>query len=510
MNECKHCSRSIEENALFCPHCGTKVEASAPVEPKEEKRKQETPDVSVKIDETLQTIAAKINERLEQRKPEGDPLDKEAIQKMIKEQLELSNEAARKQPVNVIRKGEFGVESQNEFGGKYSMRELIYMPTQRTPEQILNNQYPNDDFHQAVTQLQEWNDRIYILSVALRANPKSLRSYQLFQDVFNQSPLKRALDTQTAGEGSEWIPTGFSSRLTERYLLELKLAALFDVIEMPTSPFTVPYGKTGATGYYVAESIADSSTKIKASTSGTGNITFTARKFATRGLISEEATEDSIIPMIPFMERDYALAIAEAVETAIFNGDRTTAGHQDTIADTEDARYAFDGLRYKTQAGEKVSFADANPTHALMNDVRQQMGKYGADPTKMAYIMSINAQLKLQEDGDVKTLEKFGQFATVMKGELGKLDNIPIIVSEKSLDTYDATGVGTSGDRGVCQAVFRPGFALGQRKGITLKWREDIETDQRVLVAKLRADFQSLYDHTSEAVVAQGYNINAD
>ncbi len=510
--KCKQCNRELDEGVKFCPHCGTEVvkETESQEQAEETRQEKKTPNVKVNLDETIQSIATKINERLAEKKPEGDPLDKEAIQKMVKEELKLLNEETRKKPVEVIRRGEFAIEPDNSFKGRYSMRELLYMPTQRTPEQIINNQYPNDDFHAAITQLQEWNDRIYILSVALKVPPQSLRSYTIFQDIFNQSPLKRALDTQTASEGLEFIPTGFSSRLTERYLLELKLATLFDVIEMPTSPFKSPYGKSGATGYYVSEAIADSSTKIKASTAGTGNVTFTARGFATRGLVSEEATEDSIVPMIPFMERDYSLAIAEAVETAIFNGDRTTSGHMDTISDVEDARYAFDGLRYKTQSGEKVSFSDGNPTHALMNDIRQQMGKFAADPTKMAYIMSINAQLKLQEDGDVKTMEKFGALATVLRGELGKLDNIPIIVSEKSLDTYDSTGVGTSGDRGVIQAVFRPGFAVGQRKGMVLKWKEDIETGQMILVIRLRADFQSLYDHTANAVVAQGYNVNAD
>jgi len=41
----------------------------------------------------------------------------------------------------------------------------------------------------------------------------------------------------------------------------------------------------------------------------------------------------------------------------------------------------------------------------------------------------------------VRTVDKYGQFATVLNGELGKIDGIPVIVSEKIRENLNASGV---------------------------------------------------------------------
>lgn len=495
MNKCKHCGAELPEGAKFCPVCSKAVEES------------QTKDVTVKSAETVEQLLKQINEKIENI--EKDAVRQENLQQMVKDAIEMTNKKADKE-IDVQRKGEFSVQDapSGNVVGQYKMHEIMRYTVKRTPEEIMNGWYPSkgNQFENEVFMLQEWNDKIYLLSKLLRTDPRNLKMWNQFRDVINNSSLAKAMDTATSGEGSEWIPTGFSSRLIERYLLELKVAKLFDILPMPYSPFTPPYQTSGATGYYVQESTADSSTKIKASTPGTGRATFTARKIAARVLISDEAVEDSMVPMLPFIERDIATAIAEAVEDAIINGDRSSS-HQDSITDTEDARFAWYGLRYLTQSSAKVSFAGADPTAALMRDIRQKMGKYGVDPSKLAYLVSINAYLKLMEDDDVRTVDEYGQQATVLRGVLAKLDNISLIVSEKLRDTYDSNGVGTSSNLGVALCVFRPGFELGERRTLTINSKFDIETDQTIVVAKTRADFQPNRPYTSDYIVAQGYNI---
>ncbi len=50
----------------------------------------------------------------------------------------------------------------------------------------------------------------------------------------------RAMDTQTAGEGQEFVPTAFSPELIRRVALQRKVAALFRNIQMPTPTYTLP------------------------------------------------------------------------------------------------------------------------------------------------------------------------------------------------------------------------------------------------------------------------------
>ena len=52
-------------------------------------------------------------------------------------------------------------------------------------------------------------DDLYILSNFLKCDPRSLKLWKTYES--DVSELRKAMDTQTAAEGFEWIPTGFST-----------------------------------------------------------------------------------------------------------------------------------------------------------------------------------------------------------------------------------------------------------------------------------------------------------
>jgi hypothetical protein len=66
----------------------------------------------------------------------------------------------------------------------------------------------------------------------------------------------------------------------------------------------------------------------------------------------------------------------------------------------------------------------------MLRGNRKKMGKYGVDPNELAHILSINEYIDLLSDTAVFTLEKYGPNATILTGELAKVDNVPVIVSE--------------------------------------------------------------------------------
>ena len=317
----------------------------------------------------------------------------------------------------------------------------------------------------------------------------------------------------TASSGAEWIPTGFSSQVLVTIELQLKVAALFNQIAMPTNPYTLPIQTSNAEGYLIPESTTDEATKIKASTPGTGNSTFTARKLADRVLFSEEINEDSIVAIGPFTMAEMGKAIARAQETAIVNGDRTGAAgaygsHQDNatadlLTSNYDARLAFDGLRYYAlnQADTSTKdFSNAVPSDALMGAVRLLMGKHSVLPSDVAWVMSVNSYLQcLFNLSNITTLEKYGPQATILSGEMMKYQNIPVIISEYVFSNLNATGVwdGVTETRSMILCVYRPGFIIGNRGGVTLATANDIETDQVIMVAKKRTDMIDPYGATT-------------
>jgi len=181
------------------------------------------------------------------------------------------------------------------------------------------------------------------------------------------------------------------------------------------------------------------------------------------------------------------------------------------VTASNDVRKAWKGYRKLASAkSATVDISNSTPTADLHNKIRQTMGSpYAINPANLAWVMSGITYLLLMKDNDLQTLDKYGQFATLLTGELGRMFNIPVIVSEKQRENLNASGVydGSTTNRTVSQLVYRPGFVLGMRtSGVQVDREKDIERDQWKVVAIHRVDFQSVYGNT-EKTVANGYNI---
>ena len=90
---------------------------------------------------------------------------------------------------------------------------------------------------------------------------------------------------------------------------------------------------------------------------------------------------------------------------------------------------------------------------------------------------------------------------------MGSIDGIPILISEFVAEDLDVVGE-NDGDGSTTQilCVRTDAMRFGDRRGITLKSREQIETDQNVVVALQRLDFQAVQS-TSDPIVAAGVGV---
>lgn len=358
-----------------------------------------------------------------------------------------------------------------------------------------------------VIDFQQRSDDIYLLAKIMGVNPRSTKLYAQFKD----SELRKAMDTATGGEGAEWIPTGFSADLIDMVRLELKVASLHDHINMPTDPYKLPVVGADATGYLISENTADpeSATRVKASKPTTANRTLNASKIGARVIFSQELGEDSIVPMLPFVKKNIAVALADAIEDAIINGD-TSSPHMDSdVTDSTDARKAWPGYR-KLADTASVEVDMSSFGTPVLRTLRADMGRFGVNPANLAWVVGVVGYNKMLGLTEVLTMDRYGQKATILSGELAKFDGIPIIVSEKQRENLNTSGEydGTTTSKTVLQLVHRPSFIIGDRRAVTIKTDENIETDQMILVATQRLDFLDIYAASaSNTIVGVGYNI---
>lgn len=336
------------------------------------------------------------------------------------------------------------------------------------------------------------------------------REHPQFKDRWKR--VLRAMDTDTSGEGLDWIPTGVGASLNERVRAAGKVAPLFDRINLPTNPWKWPLEGADAVAYRVAEPTGDTATKVTVSTPGTGAATFDAEIFGARVLFSRSLEADSAVAILPYVQRKIVQAFVDAEERAIIDGD-TDGTHQDSDvgASTTDARTAWDGLRKRGLANSSASGASAL-TVALLAARRADMDYYGLNPNEMAFIVPMSSYYALLSDTNVITVDKYGPQATILNGELGKLYGVPLVVSEWIRSDLNASGVydGITTTKTFALAVSRTQWVMGGRTPLALETDDSIyrETYQRVVVGWMRQDFQNINARgTSEDDTSIVYNV---
>lgn len=294
------------------------------------------------------------------------------------------------------------------------------------------------------------------------------------------------LDYSTqAGFGDEWVPTIWADNVWDRPRLDNVIQNIFDSIEMPGNPYEYPVESTDPTVYYVTETkheaqlSLDSTTRpIPSSKVATDKVTFTARKFGLQVQWSSELEEDGIARLVPkFREQAERAMQDKGIDNIAFNGDTSTTTNinadGETITATTRNYLAYDGLIHQplvTATTNRLDAQGASPTLSHLRQVRSLLGSAeGYSPQNLAWIMDFPTYIKLLNDDTVVTIDKYGAAATVVTGELGRIDGIPVFVSAE-MALADSDGKITDGgnvvNRGRALLVHRPSWLMGFRRRV--------------------------------------------
>lgn len=440
------------------------------------------------LEEVLKLVK-KSNEEVEALKKQGKQ-DSEKLDSLVGELFEKRKQAMEEDLIAKFRKGEH-LEPKGDEGAV-------------GPSVIVNK-----SLDPKTRELQSLNDDVYIVSKMLRCHPSQTKIWKKSQTGINE--LRKAINVGTSTAGGNWVPTELSADVVDKFRLALKVTALFKRIQMPTNPYDVPVFGSDLTPYLVSESSSDTASKFTASTPTTNKLRLSAQKMAARTIFSEEATEDMITPVLPWLKDNIAVNMANAMENAVINGDFSSVVHMDADSNvSSDVRKAYNGLRRHAKTSGKTA-AIATPNITELRAVRSAMGKYSVDPKQLVWIVSPKGYQKLLGLTEVLTMEKYGSAATIVTGELARIDGIPVIVSEYVREDLNATGYydSTTTTKTVMILAWLPGFWIGDRRLMTLKTFEDIQVDQTVLVSTMRAAFDSPYDEATECIANVGYNLTA-
>lgn len=378
----------------------------------------------------------------------------------------------------------------------------IALTPERRAERIINKM---------PVELRRQLDDIYLMSKMLGRKPNQLKAWQDFKD--EGKDYVKALSAVTAGGVDEWVPTDFTSELYQFVRLQTVVSRLFRTVTMPSNPYTFPIQVGRLASYKHTEQTSDSPTKMGLADAGGGwssNFTLTAEGHGTRLLMSKDAEEDSIVPLVSQAQSEIVTVFAEGREDVILNGDIVTGTHQDLdVTAATDRRKIATGIR---KLANSASYTRDMATFNLSNLrlMRGDLRKYGVRPSNLAFITGIRGWLKFIDLPEVTTVDKYGPGATILSGELAKVDGIPIIVSEWIREDLNSAGIypAAGQSKTVTHLVNRDGFIIGERRNASVQLLKELyaESDQDALVCRERFAFRETYPLATNPTIRNGLN----
>ena len=322
----------------------------------------------------------------------------------------------------------------------------------------------------------------------------------------------KALTTTGTGTGAEFVPRDLATEVWRRLYLESQIAQMMLAreVEMPTDPWDMPMLLTRPKFY--RNNVQNR--EARASTPGTGKFTLATQKCMALVQYSYEVNEDSIIAMLPMLQRLLGEAAAESLESMLINGD-SAATHMDAdITDPDDVNKTWDGWRKLALASSalKVDMSTGGIVRANLLSIKRQLGKWGRRPSDLLWIsggLTENQFLGLDE---VITADKRGSAGTTITGQINSYLGIPIVVSEVAREDLNAAGVydGVTTTKGALLLVNLAQFILGNRRDFMIETDRNIKSQTIDIVASFRKAFKPAETPGAlSRTLAIGYNFNA-
>lgn len=247
---------------------------------------------------------------------------------------------------------------------------------------------------------------------------------------------------------------------------KLVVAPTIRAINMQTNVMTIPVNPEAGSATWVTNAqFGTTDSSGAAQTHQLKEITLNAYKVATKEYMAYEEEEDSLLVLLPIVRDAMIRRVARAMDRAFLLG--AGAG-----VDPVKGLATYDAVSAVTSAVANAA------TVANLRAMRKDLGAWGLDPSELVYFVSTDIYYDLLEDTNFMTVDKIGDRATLLTGQIGAIGNTPVIVSSE-FDNKAATKIGA-----ICVAPAN--FLAGNQRGLRIDTQELVETQRKVLVASLR------------------------
>lgn len=286
--------------------------------------------------------------------------------------------------------------------------------------------------------------------------------------------------------------TEVSTNMEEEVRRRLVMAPLVRQVAMQTNVMRMPLNPEAGYATWVANTDfgnANNNSSGATVRHDLKEVTLNAFKLATREYMAFEEEEDSILTLLPIVRDAMIRRLARSVDKAMIAGAATST---DPIKGL--ATYAGSTERVSIDSSVKATVAD-------MRTLRQKLGTWGLETSGLVYVVNTEVYYNLLDDTNFLTVDKVGDRATLLTGQIGSIGNIPVIVSGEFPAVAEGAADGLDNIAAFCFAPAN--FIAGNQRGLRVDTDTLVERQSRVLVASMRMGLTQLTNQV-QGVTANG------
>ena len=312
------------------------------------------------------------------------------------------------------------------------------------------------------------------------------------------SGRKNISNTTTTDFGQQFVEETWRQEFWRKPRYENAVAGLLRWIDMPSDPHKLPIEGMDPTVHAVPETTTQaqltyaSGNATPVSRVGSSNTTLESGKLKLFVPFSRELQEDSVADFADLLLDQARSALEEARDFVLLTADDepgTTNINNFGSAPSATAKYMYGGgdgfVTVALANGRTIDMGGAKPTLTKLRELRMKLGRVQSQRLNdLVYIIDPYTHTAMLEVDELNSFFNNGQMSTVMTGQVARIDNIPVIVSnelqESAAQGYvSATaGLNTFG-RVVC--VYKPDWIAGYRREMESMLSYDYVMDAWIL-----------------------------
>ena len=299
--------------------------------------------------------------------------------------------------------------------------------------------------------------------------------------------------TSTTAAGIDVI---VSQQFEEEVRQEMKIAPLFREIQVASGATVLPLAPDSNGASWSAAGITASSNQLTDNSDNNytvSQVILQAHRLISGTFISNDTDEQIVVSVLPMVTSALARAHAIAIDKAILVGNSGgfTTGLVGASGTDNTSGYATASA---TTALDASTSAEVTPANLL--GMRKEMGKYGLNPSDVAYIIPTDVYYELIDaSGFTDVTEVGSDLATKRVGMVGSVYGSPVIATDQLAYNLDAASAATST---AALAVNMNNYVIPRLRGVNIETEYSVKDQQNVIVASQSLGFNELFANAGD------------